>query len=214
MSIACREVEMENQVFTPQGNIFLEGPVSSDCMERLNLHEGLKNFRAPQKQKEALMQITNLPDGMVYIARLGEEVVGYVTFHHPDKFSRWSQHPRILELGAIEITPAWRQYKLGVKLLQLAFSNPLMEEYIFITIEFCWHWDLRNTCLDVWQYQKLLTKLFGSVGLKRVPTDDPDILEHIANVLMVRIGEKVSEQDILLFEQLQFMDQGIVFPNR
>jgi len=56
---------------------------------------------------------------------------------------------------------------------------------------------------------KMLSNLFGSVGLERVPTDDPEILEHIANVLMARIGSRVSEEDIAKFNELKFCGGSI-----
>ncbi len=214
MSTACAEIGNMFQVITPHGAAFLEGPIRGDYLDMLTFDAGLTNFRQPEKQKFALKEIAELPEGMVYIARVGSTVVGYVTFLLPDRHSRWSKHPRVLELGAIEVSPDWREYKLARKLLELAFSNPLMEEYIVITIEFCWHWDLRNTGLDVWQYQKMLTKLFGSVGMQKELTDDPDILEHIANVLMVRYGKRVPQKDVELFKQMLFMREGVFFPRQ
>ncbi|HHW43654.1 GNAT family N-acetyltransferase [Desulfofundulus thermobenzoicus] len=212
MGVACYQLTNEYQVVTSHGVAFLEGPVSREYLEGLDFDQGLHNFRTPQKQKAALMEIAALPQGMVYIVRTDNRVIGYVSFLPPDPYSRWSKHPRVLELGAIEISPDWREYKLGRKLLQLAFTNPVMENYIVITIEFCWHWDLRNTGLDIWQYQKMLTKLFGSVGLEKVMTDDPDILEHMANVLMVRYGKRVPQEDIELFQKMLFMGKGVLYP--
>ncbi|WP_018086781.1 GNAT family N-acetyltransferase [Desulfurispora thermophila] len=190
--------------------ILLEGPVNSITLSDLNMDDKLCNFRQPEKQKIALREIAASTDGIVYIARTGNCIVGYVTFHRPDSFSRWSKHPRILELGAIEVSPLYRKHKLARRLLQMAFANPIMEDFIVITIEFCWHWDLDNTGLTIWEYQKMLTKLFGSVGLEKVDTDDPDILEHVANVLMARIGNNVSQQDIEMFRAMQFMHTGMI----
>ncbi|WP_034635543.1 GNAT family N-acetyltransferase [Desulfofundulus thermocisternus] len=210
MCTACAEGINTLQVAIPGGIVVLEGPVSAHYLDTLTFDEKLNNFRQPEKQKAALKEIAELPEGMVYIARIGTKVIGYVTFLPPDRYSRWSKHPRVLELGAIEVSPDWREYKLARKLLKLAFSNPVMEDYIVITIEFCWHWDLRNTGLDVWQYQKMLTKLFGSVGMQKEATDDPDILEHIANTLMVRYGKRVPPKDLELFKKMLFMHQGLL----
>jgi len=49
----------------------------------------------------------------------------------------------------------------------------------------------------------MLTRLFGAVGLQKVETDDPEILEHPANVLMVRIGEDVTQEDIDAFDRMR-----------
>jgi len=191
-------------------NIIIEGPMSRDDLLQLQMSPDLNIFREPQKQLKALAGIAGSDDGYIYIARNHNTVMGYVTFHNPDKYSRWSCHKNILELGAIEVSPQCRGQRVGKRLLKHAFSNnPIIEDKIVITIEFCWHWDLDNTKLDIWKYQKMLSNLFGSVGLERVPTDDPEILEHIANVLMARIGSRVSEEDIAKFNELKFSGGSI-----
>ena len=173
-------------IFTSQGTIHLEGPVTASYLSRLSMNEQLNNFRPADRQKDALITITDLPNGRVFIARCEQEIIGYVTFHHPDEYSRWCKHPWVVELGAIEVSKQWRKYRVAQYLLSEAFSNSYVEDFIVITIEYCWHWDLRSSGLTTWDYQRMLTKLFSSVGLKKRATDDPDILEHPANVLMVR----------------------------
>lgn len=203
MGVSCAN-EVNNIILTQQGAVYIEGPVEADYISKLKFNQDLSNFRPPDQQKKALMEITGIRQGMVYIARNADNVVGYVSFHEPDSFSRWSKHPLVIELGAIEVSPTWRKYKLGLKLLEVAFSNPVMEDNILLTIEFCWHWDIEKTGLNIWQYQKMLTRLFGSVGLIRVNTNDPDVMEHAANVLMARVGKNVSHQEEELFEKLKF----------
>ncbi len=192
------------QVQTPRGAVHLLGPVRSERLQQLTFAEGLRNFRPANRQKEALVKIAALPEGMIYAALHGETVIGYVTFHRPNKYSRWSKHPRVLEVGTIEVAPEWRQFKIAKKLLELAFDNPALDDCIVITIEFCWHWDLEQARMNVWQYQKMLTRLFGSVGMQKIPTDDPTITEHPANVLMAKFGKNVSPADLQLFAELQF----------
>ncbi|MEW5952537.1 MAG: GNAT family N-acetyltransferase [Bacillota bacterium] len=164
----------------------------------------LNNFRHPSRQQEALALVAESTEGMVYIARANEAIIGYVMFHFPNQYSRWSRHPRMLELGAIEISSAWKKLGIAKALLAEAFDNPVLDEYVVITTEFYWHWDLKGAGLNVWGYQKMLAKLFGSVGFKRRRTDDPEILEHQANMLMVRIGKNVSPAYIKAFEELTY----------
>lgn len=192
---------------TPKGTVCIEGPCPGSYLAELRMNNKLTNFRPPEKQKNALIMITNMPNGMIYIARHEKEIVGYVTFHHSDESSRWIKHPKVLELGGIEISSDWRRCKIAESILQLSFTNPILDNYIVITMEMCWHWDTRNTKLDIWAYQRVLTNLFGTVGLQKVPTDDPDIIEHPANVLLARIGKNVSKNDILLFESMRFQRQ-------
>ncbi|MFZ5651716.1 MAG: GNAT family N-acetyltransferase [Bacillota bacterium] len=197
------------EINTPHGPVFVEGPASEDYLKTLKMNQGLANFRMPDRQHEALCIIARAPEGLVYIARNNDEIIGYVVFHYPSQFSRWSKHPRVLELGAIEVASKFKRYKLGTNLLKAAFTNPVMEEYIMITTEFFWHWDLKDSSLDVWNYQRMLTKLFGSVHFKKRRTDDPEILEHPANMLMVRVGTKVSPAYIKSFEEMLYQ-QSIV----
>jgi acetoin utilization protein AcuA len=105
----------------------------------------------------------------------------------------------------MEVSLAWRQCHLAENLLKASFSNEQLEDFIVITIEYSWHWDLKNTGLDLRGYQQLLTKIAEKVGLKEVTTDDPDVLENPFNVLMARIGKNINKEDIALFEVMRFM---------
>ena len=195
---------LNNEIATPAGNIIIEGPVPAETIRTLGINHGLCNFRMAERQKEALVIVAGSPEGMVYIARTASEIVGYVMFHYPSQYSRWSRHPRLLELGAIEVSPDFKRCGIGTRLLQAAFKNPVLEEYVVVTTEYYWHWDLKNSGLDVMSYQKMLTKLFNSANFKKRRTDDPEILEHPANMLMVRFGSRVSPAYIKAFEDLTY----------
>lgn len=192
------------EISTPKGPVFIEGPVKDHYLAGLAMNPRLTNFRTPDRQKESLIIVSNSPEGMVYIARHQQEIVGYVMFHYPSQYTRWSKHPRILELGAIEVSQDYKRCGVATRLLELAFQNPAMEEYVVITTEFYWHWDIKNSGLDVMSYQRMLTKLFGSANFKKRRTDDPEILEHPANMLMVRFGSKLGNTYVKAFEDLTY----------
>jgi acetoin utilization protein AcuA len=202
VNTACHEPVI-SKINANDGVVYIEGPVDSEYLANLDFDEHLNNFRSPERQKQCLCKMAGSMEGFLYIARFRNTVVGYVTFHSPDPYTRWNKHPLILELGAIEISPHWRRHKIGWHMLQKAFANPLMADRIVITMEYCWHWDLEKCGLTIWEYQLMLTKLLGSVGLRKVITDDPEINEHPANVLMARIGENVTEEYIELFEMMK-----------
>lgn len=189
---------------TPKGKVEILGPVTSEYIASLKMNKKLNNFRRASRQQEALMQVSDLPEGIVYIAKHQDEIIGYVMFHHPNQHSRWSKHPRLLELGAIEISKDWKKMKIATNLLRVAFNNSDLEEYVVITTEFYWHWDINDSKLSIWDYQKMLRKLFSSAGFKRRHTDDPEILEHPANMLMVRFGGELTDYHIKLFENLTY----------
>ena len=50
-----------------------------------------------------------------------------------------------------------------------------MENYIIITTEYYWHWDLKGTGLNVWDYRKVMEKMMNAGGLIYFATDDPEI---------------------------------------
>jgi acetoin utilization protein AcuA len=195
------------ELSTPKGNVFIEGPAPDNYLETLTMNDKLNNFRPAKKQKQALINISNISGGMIYIARHQQEIIGYITFHPPDRYTRWSKHSKIIEMGGIEISPDWRNCKIGLNLLKVGFSDKIMESFIIITMEYAWHWDLVNSGLNVWEYQKMLTGMFSRAGLKIISTDDPDILEHPANLLMAKTGACVSKEDVQLFESMRFMCQ-------
>lgn len=197
-------VKMSAEIDTPNGKVYIEGPVMTENLKVLTMDEKLVNFRSPERQHEALCTIADSSGGFVYIARNDRLIVGYLVFHYPSQFSRWSKHPRILELGSIEISSEFKRMGIGSLLLKTAFRNPVMEEYIVITTEFFWHWDLNGSGLDVWNYQRMLSKLFGSVHFKKKRTDDPEILEHPANMLMVRLGKKIPDSYLKNFDEMLY----------
>lgn len=193
------------EMLVEECKIVIEGPVSPEELSLLGMHHQLTAFRQPEQQQEALTQIALREEGRIIIARKNETIVGYVTFSYPDPIERWSQGDihSLIELGAIEVAPPFRATGVGSQLLKVAFLDPFMESYIVISTEYYWHWDLKGTNLNVWEYRKVMEKVMGSVGLLWCATDDPEICSHPANCLMVRIGKNVSMDDIMRFERLR-----------
>lgn len=189
------------------GRILIEGPVSSEKLSQLNMHNALTAFRPADKQFESLKEIADLPEGRIFIAIINEEIIGYVTYLYPDPIERWSKFPKdnILELGAIEIAPPYRGNKLGSRLIEASMNDENMENYIIISTEYYWHWDLNYSKLSVWDYRKIMEKMMKAGGLYPAPTNEPEIMAHPANCLMVRIGKNVSKEEQELFEKLRFL---------
>lgn len=123
----------------------IEGPLTHENLKALTFDAHLTAFRDAEDQYKALLEITTLPEGRIYVARQDQLIVGYVTFHYPDEIERWStgKLPYLIELGAIEVSINFRQLQLAEKLIQLSLSTPEFENYIVITTEYYWHWDLK-----------------------------------------------------------------------
>ncbi|PWK15879.1 N-acetyltransferase [Tumebacillus permanentifrigoris] len=191
---------------TQAGDLVLEGPVPAERLAALSFHEGLKAFRPAGRQQEALVDIAALPEGRIVLARFGDQVVGYVTYLYPDPMERWSEArlANLLELGAIEVAAPYRAGGVAKGLLDVSFQDDNMNDYIVISTEYYWHWDLDATGISVWDYKEVMKKIMGSVGMEAFATDDPEICSHPANMLMARIGTRVDQASIERFHEIRF----------
>lgn len=188
--------------------ITVSGPLSPEQLEACRMCSGLNNFRRPEDQHRALIDIARLPEGKVYAAMAGDLIVGYITFHYPE-FDRWARSgiENLLELGAIEVSKHWRGLGIAKALVQAPFETGLMDDKIIVSLE-CYHsWDLRDSGLSVWEYKKMLEKLLAGAGFVTTPTDDPEIICHPANMLSVRIGPNADQRDIDKFRSLLFSNR-------
>lgn len=186
--------------------LIIEGPVPPDRLQEWSMHPSLDAFRDPEEQREALIEIAGLPEGRIIVCRNENQIIGYVTFHYPDEAERWSEGRMedLLELGAIEVADEYRGLGIGKRMLQLAFANGQLDSYIVFTTEYVWHWDLKGSGLDVWEYRKMMENLMKSVDMVWYATDDPEICSHPANCLMVRIGKRVPLESEQQFDRVRF----------
>ncbi|MCP8967474.1 GNAT family N-acetyltransferase [Ectobacillus ponti] len=194
---------------TPKGTIIVEGPVSTQNLEHYDFHHDLTAFRPAPQQHQAIIEISRLPEARLIIARHEHMIVGYTTFLHPDPLERWSEGnmENLIELGAIEVIPEFRSCSVGKNMLQVAMMDDHMEDYITITTEYYWHWDLKRTGLNVWEYRNAMEKMMNAGGLEWMATDDPEICSHPANCLMVRIGKRVDQESVQRFDRLRFQNR-------
>ena len=194
---------------TRHGQVKIEGPVSPEQLANYTFHEDLVAFRPSVQQKKALVEIAKLEEGRIIIIRDGETVLGYVTYLYPDPLERWSEDKieNMIELGAIEVIPAYRGCGAGKKLLKVSFMDDEMENYLVITTEYYWHWDLKGTGLNVWDYRKMMERMMNVVNFEYFATDDPEITSHPANCLMARIGKRVNNDTLERFDRLRFKNR-------
>ena len=190
---------------TPEGELIIQGPLPSSVLSALNMDPGLRAFRPPARQKEALIGISELELGRIVAAHRDGTLFGYVTFHPPDSFERWAHGPKeIIELGAIEVAPCVRRFGVARRLLEVAFADPAMEKFLVLATEYYWHWDLEGSGLHVWEYREVMRKIMAHVGMVVKDTDEEEISSHPANMLMVRYGKEVPREAVLEFETLLF----------
>ncbi|RKD68745.1 acetoin utilization protein AcuA [Sinobaca qinghaiensis] len=189
--------------------LLIEGPISGKKIHEYELHEGLVAFRSPSEQKKALISIADLPEGRINVVVDDNTIVGYVTFVYPDPLERWSEAEmeELLELGAIEVAKDYRGAKLGSNLLTFSMLDDAVEDFIIITTEYYWHWDLKGSGLSIWEYRKVMEKMMNAGGLEWMATDDPEISSHPANCLMVRVGSRVSQSSMQKFDAIRFTNR-------
>lgn len=194
---------------TPHGSVIIEGPISPEKLASYEFHEDLIAFRPPTAQHQALIGIANLDDGRIIIARNRNKIIGYATFLYPDPLERWSEGKmsNLLELGAIEVVPKFRGCSVGKNLLLVSMMDDAMEDFIIITTEYYWHWDLKGTGLNIWEYRKVMEKMMRAGKLEWYATDDPEICSHPANCLMAKIGARVDSESIQKFDRLRFKNR-------
>lgn len=200
------KVYQSHVLFPEDRRLIIEGPVPPEELSELAMHPDLKAFRRPAEQHEALVEIAGLPEGRIIITRDRNMIVGYVTFHYPDEQERWSEGNMkdLIELGAIEVANDYRSLGLGQQMIKTAFQEDQMEQYIVFTTEYYWHWDLKGSGLNVWDYRKMMERLMKVVDMEWYATDDPEICSHPANCLMVKIGRHVPLSSQEQFDRIRF----------
>jgi len=201
-----RKIEFRHTLEKNGRSVVVEGPVPPERLAQWRMHPKLDAFRRPPEQHRALIEIAGLPEGRIIAAHVGDEIVGYVTFHYPDELEIWSEGGMedLIELGAIEVADDYRSFGLGKLLLATAFEGGQLDDAIVFTTEYYWHWDLEGSGLNVWQYRRMMERLMKSVGMVWFATDDPEICAHPANCLMVRIGPRVPLESVERFDRIRF----------
>ena len=200
-------MDVNRMIQIPDGELTIRNATTAAELEEMDIDLMLKAFRPAKRQKQALVGISSLPDGKVVTAELRGEIVGYVTFHPPDEFERWASGPDvILELGAIEVSPKVRKYGVARKMLEVAFEDEAMENYLVLSTEYYWHWDMEGTGMQIWEYHEVMRRLMEHIGMKVIDTDEEEITSHPANMLMVRYGRNLSPSRIQEFESILFLE--------
>jgi len=196
-----------HEIQSPIGSLFIEGPISVKQLQLWNFHSDLNTFRPANRQKEALKTIIERPEGRIYVARHMDTIVGYVAYVYPDTMERWSQAKleNLIELGAVEISPKYRGYSLAKHLIYYSMQDDAMNDYIVISTEYYWHWDLKNTGVTMWEYRSILERIMNNAGLFEQKTTDPEIASHPVNSLMVRIGSRVDNESVEQFDKIRLM---------
>ena len=192
------------------GSLVMERRCLPETLDGLTPDMGLGAFGhyAPgsaARQHAALCRVASLPDGHVTAAFTpGKLLVGFVTFHPPGPDDRWTEAgpEGIIELGGIEVARAWRGLGQARRLLRFAMADPAMDDLIVYATGYTWCWDLGGTDLTRTEYRDRIVALFKGCGFELYLTNEPNIWMDRANVLMVRVGGRVSPERFARFHAL------------
>lgn len=171
-------------------------------LEDCQFNQHLNRFRDPKKQQEAMRKAMETHQGVLALAVNNDSIIGYTIILEPETDERWRQLDFLKMLGVIEVAPLMRNQKVAKKLLHALFSLEETEKSIVISLECCWHWDLKMTNGDPVQYMNILKNVLESAGFEEYITNEPDIACYDVNFMMARVGSEISISQVNQFTKL------------
>jgi acetoin utilization protein AcuA len=193
--------------------------VRSNCppgsFDGLRLDDGLGRFARYSsiiQKVEAFEAAAERRGGRVTLALTQPNViVGYGLCWYPDPEERWAAlGDLVYEMAAVEVSRNFRGLKVGRRIIGMAMDDDFFEDKITYMQGFSWHWDLQGSGLNAGQYRKLMMELYRPYGFREVYTNEPNICLREENVLMIRVGSRVSPEDQRKFRHLRFGIHPIV----
>ncbi len=208
---------VEREVATKRGMVRLVREFEPGYIADLQMGEGLGIFfhyryEDAHKTKELLSTLSCCADQRIACAVCSRDLVGYVTVVATEQGSKWRSIEEalegsaeglpchlLMELGSIEISKPWRSQGIARMLLEFMFDDPFFENRIVFSRELSWHWDLKASGLNSYEYRSMLMRLFEGAGFRYCETDDEEIHYAGENMLMVRVGSAVPAETALVF---------------
>ncbi len=194
---------------TPRGKVTIRSNCRKEFIENLRLDSGLGRFATYSSiiQKiESFESIVNQEGGKVTLAIVEPDlIVGYNVCWYPGSDERWSLLNNLMyEMAAVEVSRNYRGLKLASRLLELTVDGDWFESKIAYMNGYSWHWDLEGAGLTPVQYRKMMMELYSPHGFREVYTNEPNIALRAENIMMIRVGAKVTAEDKLRFRYLRF----------
>ncbi|MDQ0215403.1 acetoin utilization protein AcuA [Oikeobacillus pervagus] len=167
-----------------------------------HFHPDLNRFREAHHQQQTLTQVMETEQAFMALAIVDSQIIGYTIILSPEEEERWIKLDFLKVLGVIEVAPTFRNRSIAKKLLHSIFTQQELEHYIIISLEYCWHWDLKLTNGDPYLYRNMLRKVLESARFVEYKTNDPDIKASEVNFLMARIGKAITSEQVSQFIRL------------
>ena len=183
---------------TSMGTLILQTCCPPSLVERLRADSGLHAFaRRSEYEHQLLLNIAKRPDCALTLAYTpAGQIVGQVTIAPCEGW--WSELESTHEI-AIEISKGWRRLGIARQLLDFALELDTLEEMILMAIGLSWHWDTEGAGLHPSLYRQLIKRMFAPHGFVEYLTTEPDISMDPANILLVRIGNRINQQAVNQF---------------
>ncbi len=194
---------------TPKGKLLIRSNCPPGFCADLKLEEGLGHFSRYSsiiRKLEEFETIACRQEGRVTLA-LAEPnlIVGYGTCWYPAPDDRWSALGELMyEMGAVEVSRNFRSLQLAGLILEATMNEDFFEDKITYMCGFSWHWDLEGSGMNAVQYRQMMMKLYSRVGFREVYTNEPNIAMREENVMMIRVGSRVTPEDRQRFRYLRF----------
>lgn len=209
--LAPQPLKVERDLETDSGVIHIENYCPPERLTELEIDSGIVMFTRskPERQKQALVRVAEMPEGNVVAATLKDTLVAYIGIHLPSESERWGKpgYKWLFELGAIEVSRNYRRLHLADEMLSVAFADPFYEDKIVLTTGFTWHWDFEGTGMDRQKYHQVGIELMGRHGFMEMMTDEPNVAMDPANLFLVRLGRDSSFSRYQRFASLLFSNE-------
>ncbi|MFZ3045471.1 MAG: hypothetical protein WA151_06120 [Desulfatirhabdiaceae bacterium] len=164
-------------------------------------------YKSLYTRRESLESLALEPGANIVLAITDEHhIVGFGLLVHPDPDERWSRlgHGVMIELKAIEICRDWRSTGIAKPIVEMMLTHPRIEDMIVYLVGYSWTWDLDGSAQSAQEYRRKLFQLFEPFGFQEFQTNDPNICLKPENMLMARIGSRISSQIQNQFKWLRF----------
>ncbi len=194
---------------TARGKLLIQSNCPPGFYADLKLDEGLGHFSHYSSiihKLEAFEAISRRKEGRVTLALVEPNViVGYGTCWYPAPDDRWSALGELMyEMASVEVSRNFRSLQIAGRLLEATMDEDFFEDKITYMCGFSWHWDLEGSGMNAVQYRQVMMKLYRRVGFREVYTNEPNIALREENVMMIRVGSRVAEEDRKRFRYLRF----------
>jgi len=176
---------------TPHGHLLLRDLCPPSLLARLQPDPGLAAFtRRPEREHAVLVRVAQTGHGSVAIAHTETgAIVGDLVLSTGVDW--WRDLHGVYELS-VETSRDWRRLGIARGLVDFGVQAPWVEHLILLAMGLDWHWDLAGTGLDADGYRDLLRRLLLPAGFREVRTSEPNIAMHASNLLLVRVGTRVT----------------------